>query len=162
MFATHYHELTELAQLLKRVQNCCVAVKEEKGQVVFLRRIVPGGADRSYGIEVARLAGLPEAVVDSARRILGELESNEQVRLGHRLASGTLMDETPQAPRPSHPKKRTTEEPMPMQIPLFVPETTPHPLLRELAEINAESLTPLAAINMIFALREQARKELDG
>ena len=74
LFATHYHELTELADVLPRARNYNVAVTEDKGEVVFLRRIVPGGADRSYGIYVARLAGMPGAVVNRAWEVLGELE----------------------------------------------------------------------------------------
>jgi DNA mismatch repair protein MutS len=75
LFATHYHELVDLAQHLPRVRNYNVAVAEEAGRIVFLRRIVPGGADRSYGVHVAELAGLPKAVVQRARDVLRELEA---------------------------------------------------------------------------------------
>src|SRR5205814_3926205 len=74
LFATHYHELTALARTLPRVANRSVAVREEAGEVVFLHRIVDGGADRSYGVHVAALAGLPRAVVARARELLAELE----------------------------------------------------------------------------------------
>ncbi|MGI6083348.1 MAG: DNA mismatch repair protein MutS [Limnochordia bacterium] len=162
LFATHYHELTELAKLLTRVQNYCVAVTEREGEVVFLRRIVPGSADRSYGIEVARLAGLPQAVIDSAQHILSELESNEHVRLSQRLVSGPLLDEVPPPSGSSQSKSQVVRESAPMQIPLFVPDTPPSRLVRELAEIDAENMTPLAALTLVFTLRERAREELEG
>jgi DNA mismatch repair protein MutS len=75
LFATHYHELTKLADSMKRLRNWSVAVKEWKDEIVFVRRVVPGAADRSYGIQVARLAGMPPAVVQRAREILGGLEA---------------------------------------------------------------------------------------
>jgi DNA mismatch repair protein MutS len=77
LFATHYHEMTELAKMRPGVQNYQVAVSESKGEIVFLRRVVPGSASKSYGIEVARLAGLPRSVIDRAREILINLEQNE-------------------------------------------------------------------------------------
>src|SRR5205814_4382995 len=81
LFATHYHELTELAERLSGVKNFHVSVKENAGGIVFLRKVEPGAADRSYGIEVAKLAGLPHSVVDRAREVLAEHESSEhQVR----------------------------------------------------------------------------------
>jgi DNA mismatch repair protein MutS len=75
LFATHYHELTELAHILPRLRNFNVAVVEEGDQVVFLHRLVPGGADRSYGVHVAQLAGMPRTVVNRAREILANLEA---------------------------------------------------------------------------------------
>src|SRR5439155_478639 len=77
LFATHYHELTELAARLARLRNFNVAVREWHDQVVFLRKIVPGGTDKSYGIQVARLAGVPKAVIDRAKVILNNLEESE-------------------------------------------------------------------------------------
>jgi DNA mismatch repair protein MutS len=77
IFATHYHEMTELAKMRPGVQNYQMAVSESKGEIVFLRKVVPGSASKSYGIEVARLAGLPRSVVERAREILTNLEQNE-------------------------------------------------------------------------------------
>ena len=77
LFATHYHEMTELAKMRPGVRNYQVAVSEAKGEIVFLRKVVPGSASKSYGIEVARLAGLPRAVLERAQEILGNLEQNE-------------------------------------------------------------------------------------
>jgi DNA mismatch repair protein MutS len=77
LFATHYHELTELAGRLTRVRNYNVAVREWKDQIIFLRKIVPGGTDKSYGIQVARLAGVPKGVIERAKEILANLEEAE-------------------------------------------------------------------------------------
>jgi DNA mismatch repair protein MutS len=77
LFATHYHELTELAGRLQRLRNANVAVREWRDQVVFLRKILPGGTDKSYGIQVARLAGVPKEVLERAKVILGNLEESE-------------------------------------------------------------------------------------
>ncbi|MFP4542225.1 MAG: MutS-related protein, partial [Opitutales bacterium] len=77
LFATHYHELTQIDRQLPRVRNYCVAVKEWNDQIIFVRQVVPGAADRSYGIQVARLAGLPESVISRAATILAKLESDD-------------------------------------------------------------------------------------
>ena len=133
LFATHYHELVEMAKTLPRVRNFNVAVSEEGGSVVFLHRIVPGGADRSYGIHVAELAGLPKPVVQRARDVLATLESISNGR-GRRQRNG---------------------EPSP-QLPLLPAKP---PLLAEMAEIDVDSLTPLEAITKLYELREKARGE---
>ncbi len=102
LFATHYHELTELASLLPRVVNRTMAVKEWDERIVFLRRVVPGSADKSYGLHVARLAGLPPAVIDRAGEILANLESQEYDPTGKpRLARGNAPDD--RRARPAHP-----------------------------------------------------------
>jgi DNA mismatch repair protein MutS len=75
LFATHYHQLTELAELLTNVKNCNVAVREWAGEVVFLHKIIPGGTDKSYGIHVAKLAGLPRSITERSAEIMGDLES---------------------------------------------------------------------------------------
>ncbi len=136
LFATHYHELTELARFLPRVRNYNVAVAEEGDRVVFLRKIVPGGADRSYGIHVAQLAGLPKPVIRRAEEILKNLE--EEVR---RSPAGT-------APR------RVMQV---QQLPLF---PTSHPVLDELKELDISSMSPLEAINKLYELQEKAKRLL--
>ena len=138
LFATHYHELTALAERLPRVRNFHVAVKEWNDEIIFLHKVRPGGTDRSYGIQVARLAGLP-AVRDRARpAILAELES-EQTELCRR-------------PRPR--RRRAAE---PAQLGLFPP--TLDPILQELAALDVASLTPLQALNLLaeWQQRLQAR-----
>ncbi|MGH8631326.1 MAG: DNA mismatch repair protein MutS, partial [Burkholderiales bacterium] len=131
LFATHYHELVELASFLPRVRNYNVAVAEEGGQVVFLHRILPGGADRSYGVHVAQLAGLPQPVVVRAQELLMELETS---RPGRRASP-----------------QRTEASP---QLPLFAPEDG---LRRELAGLDVDSMTPLQAITKLYELAERAR-----
>ncbi|MGE3857679.1 MAG: DNA mismatch repair protein MutS [Dehalococcoidia bacterium] len=132
LFATHYHELTALAATLPRVANRSVAVREEGHEVVFLHRIVDGGADRSYGVHVAALAGLPAAVVARARELLAELEAQP----GRPVAS------------------RETGAQLSL---LGTPEEA---LLRELAEIDPDGLTPLAALQRLYELRSAARRRL--
>ncbi len=122
LFATHYHELTQLADLLPGVRNYNVAVSEADGKVVFLHKIVPGGADRSYGIHVAQLAGLPRPVIQRAQEILEQLEAS----------SGRAVQIDPQAPQ---------------QLALF-PET--NPLLEELRGLDVNSLTPIEALNRLY------------
>ena len=130
LFATHYHELTQLANLLPRIRNYNVAVAEERDRVVFLRRIVPGGADRSYGIHVAQLAGLPKPVIHRAQEILSELEQEAR-------APGS-------APHTIEVR----------QLPLFA---TSNPLLEELRELDVSAMTPLEAINKLYELQKQAQ-----
>jgi DNA mismatch repair protein MutS len=134
LFATHYHELTELASHLPRVRNYNVAVTEEDGRVVFLHRILPGGADRSYGVHVAQLAGLPRPVLLRAQEILTELESGGVRR------NGPVMETASQ------------------QMALFRPEDG---LTRELSELDVDSLTPLQAITRLYELAERARRRLE-
>ncbi len=122
LFATHYHELIRLGERLPGVRNYNVAVSEEAGQVVFLHKIIPGGADRSYGIHVAELAGLPRPVINRAQEILAQLEADAgQVRAGQAVPARQLS---------------------------FFPET--NPLLGELAELDVSSLTPLEALTKLY------------
>ena len=138
LFATHYHELTQLAESLPRARNYNVAVSEDRGEVVFLRRIVPGGADKSYGVHVARLAGLPGGVVNRAWELLRELESTDR-RAGA-------------ADRRGYGKR----EPAPRQLALLA--ATP-PVLEELLALDVDSLTPIEAINKLYEFQEQARQK---
>jgi DNA mismatch repair protein MutS len=133
MFATHYHELMQLPERLAHARNLNVAVRETGDRVVFLHRLEPGGTDRSYGVHVAQLAGLPEAVVRRAREVLVRLESE------HRVVPGT--------PEPA---------PDPGQLALFT-ETAPHPALEALRELNLDNLTPLEALNRLAELQRRAR-----
>ncbi len=122
LFATHYHELTQLADLLPGVRNYNVAVSEADGDVVFLYKVLPGGADRSYGIHVAQLAGLPKPVVQRADEILRQLEAS----------SGKAVRIDPQSPK---------------QLALF-PET--NPLLDELENLDVNTLSPIEALNKLY------------
>jgi DNA mismatch repair protein MutS len=141
LFATHYHELTDLALTLPRVRNFHVEVKEWEGGVVFLRRVVPGATDRSYGIHVAALAGLPRAVIDRAREVLENLEAGE---LG---AEGLpVIGRGPRAPR----------RPEPMQLPLVVaPAERESALERELRALDIDRLPPVEALAWLAAWKRR-------
>ena len=132
LFATHYFELTELAERLSGVKNYHVSVKETGGGIVFLRKVAPGAADRSYGIEVAKLAGLPNEVIERAREVLAEHESAEQQVTGH-LAPGA--------------------EPRPTQLTIFTPLS--EPVLERLRALDLNRLTPLEALNLLAELKRQ-------
>ena len=132
LFATHYFELTELAERLSGVKNYHVSVKETGGGIAFLRKVEPGAADRSYGIEVAKLAGLPNQVIERAREVLSEHESAEQQVTGN-LASGT--------------------EPRHAQLTIFTPLS--QPVLERLREVDLNRLTPLEALNLLAELKKQ-------
>ena len=139
LFATHYHELTDLALTNERVKNFNFAVKDWKGDVIFLRSLVEGAASRSYGIHVAKLAGLPEAVVERAREILKNLESGELDEKGRpRLARGTGKES-------------------PAQMALFSPAESK--LRDELKRVDVSTLTPIDALNLLHDLAEQAKKD---
>jgi DNA mismatch repair protein MutS len=136
LFATHYHEMVELAGYLPRVKNFNVAVTEERGNVIFLRKIVPGGVDKSYGIHVAQLAGLPKSVVHRANEVLEELENgpeNEEM-----------------------PVKRTRRKKEPEEQLSFFGQKSP--LLDELQNLDIESLSPLEALNKLYELQKKARE----
>ena len=133
LFATHYHELTELAGTLPGVRNFSVAVTEESGKVVFLHRILPGGADKSYGVHVAQLAGLPQGVISRAWEVLAELEDSS----ASLKAAG----------------KRRSAKDTSQQMPLFNPA---QPLVDEIRELDIPNLTPLEAINVLFQLQQKA------
>ncbi len=132
LFATHYFELTELADQLSGVKNYHVTVKETGGGIVFLRKVAPGAADRSYGIEVAKLAGLPHEVIVRAREVLAEHESTERQLMGH-LSPGS--------------------NPPAAQLTIFTPLS--QPVLDKLREVDLNSLTPLEALNLLAQLKKQ-------
>jgi DNA mismatch repair protein MutS len=129
VFATHYHEMVSLAAYLPRVKNFNVAVIEEAGKVIFLHKIVPGGVDKSYGIHVAQLAGLPKAVLHRAREVLYELESDG---------------------KQAKPLKKKEKE---AQMPLFGEKSE---LEKALDNIDINSLTPLEALNKLYELKKKA------
>jgi len=134
LFATHYHELTELAQLLDGVRNLHVSVKESGDQILFLRRVEPGAADRSYGIEVARLAALPISVIERARQILATHESAEH----------TVTEELSGA------------EPGPLQIQLFEPVNGT--IAERIRNLNIDELRPIEALQLLHDLQRDLKK----
>ncbi len=135
VFATHYHELTQLGDLLPGARNLNVAVREVGEDIVFLRRLEEGGADRSYGIQVARLAGLPMEVIERAKELLAELE-------GSHSGGGEGLGR--------RGRRRPASEPPPDQLSLFAQE---HPVISRLRDLEVEGLTPLEALNLLAALR---------
>jgi DNA mismatch repair protein MutS len=137
LFATHYHELTDLAQTLRGVANLNVAVKEWEDHVVFLHKIVPGAADKSYGIHVARLAGVPRVVNERAKQILAQLEAE------HISSDGKSKIAV------RGKSKRRGD----LQLTLFAPEE--HPLIRKLRELDVNSLTPYAALQLLSEWQEE-------
>jgi DNA mismatch repair protein MutS len=139
LFATHYHELTELAASLPGVQNFSVAVAEDGGEVVFLHRIAPGGADKSYGVHVARLAGLPQGVINRAWEVLADLEQHNRPA---KNAGG-----------------RRSRKTAAQQMPLFDPV---QPLVEEIKSLDIPNLTPLQAINLLYQLQEKANSGGSG
>jgi DNA mismatch repair protein MutS len=138
LFATHYHELTALAQKLDRLANVTMRVTDHDGEVVFLHEVAAGAADRSYGIQVARLAGLPAAVVERARAILAELEKGER-----QAPVDRLLDELPlfAALPVAHRQANTAKVPR-------------KDLLREaLAAVNPDDMTPREALEALYRLK---------
>ncbi len=135
LFATHYHELTDLAQTRERVRNYNVAVKEWNDQIIFLRRIVKGGASHSYGIQVARLAGLPNPVIERAKEVLRNLESGEYVAGAPRLARSKRIEKTAGTP----------------QLGLF---EQPDLIRRRIEALDVSVLTPLEALNLLDELKK--------
>jgi DNA mismatch repair protein MutS len=140
VFATHYHELTQLGDLLPGVKNMNVAVREVGDGVVFLRRLVDGGADRSYGIQVARLAGLPDEVLARARELLRELE-------GTHSHGGEGLGR--------YGEHRPRSEPPPDQLSIFQVE---HPAVTRLRGVDPDSLTPREALDLIYELGREVKK----
>lgn len=132
MFATHYHELTSLEQSLKGVKNYNIAVKKRGDDIIFLRKIVPGGADDSYGIEVAKLAGVPNVVVQRAKEVLAELES------------GTIAGGRPEK----------ISSPAPQDLQLSFAGAVEHEVIEELKKVAVETLTPIEALNKLYELKK--------
>ncbi len=152
LFATHYHELIELAGKYKQVKNYNVAIHEDGEMITFLRKVVEGGTDQSYGIHVARLAGLPQHVIERAQQILAVLEQ-------HNLSvEGGKADRPPKAvprmPRPRSKVSRSTFQGDALQLALFTSKT--HPIVEELRQIELNQMTPLDALNLLHRLKAKA------
>ncbi|MDF1745937.1 MAG: DNA mismatch repair protein MutS [Gimesia sp.] len=137
LFATHYHELTELTQTLKQASNWNVAVHEQDGEIVFLHKIVEGSANKSYGIHVARLAGVPDQIIQRANQILSTLEKDH---IDATSGKTTI---------PPRPQKQSSHQ----QLSLFGNAT--HPVLDEIRDLNVDQMTPLAALEELYRIREQ-------
>ena len=149
LFATHYHELTELEGKLSSVNNYCIAVKEKGDDIVFLRKIVKGGADKSYGIQVAKLAGVPDTVIERARELAEELSNAD---ITERVSE--IKAETGSRSKPKKPKKYDQVDLE--QMSLF-DTVSDEDILRELSEIEISTLTPIDALNTIYRLQNKLK-----
>ena len=155
LFATHYHELTELSRSKTRVKNFNIAVKEWNDTVIFLRKLVEGATNRSYGIQVARLAGVPGSIIGRAKKVLATLENESEGLnrcLGQNLEPGS-KEMQGVSPRESDKKKK------PVQLSLF--KKPQHPVIQRLQNINISAMTPLEAMNLLHELTEQATDASD-
>ena len=147
LFATHYHELTELEGKIESVNNYCIAVKEQGDDIVFLRKIVKGGADKSYGIQVAKLAGVPESVITRAKEIVNELVDVD--------ITNRIRDISVQSSDTSKKAKRYDEVDL-AQMSLF-DTVKDDDVLEELKQIDVSNLTPMDALNTIFRLQNKLK-----
>jgi DNA mismatch repair protein MutS len=140
LFATHYHELTEMPNILPRTRNFNVAVSEEGDNIIFLHRVVPGGADRSYGVYVAQLAGMPKPVVERARELLHHLETQG--------SDFKLPNVPPPPPASTTQRKREAAG----QLAMFGSGGT-HPALEALGKLDVDHLSPLEALTKLYELK---------
>ena len=143
LFATHYHELTELEGRLPGVNNYCIAVKEQGDDIIFLRKIIQGGADKSYGIQVARLAGIPSSVTDRAKEIVLQLIDADIASKAREIASeeGACLSS-------SEGNSQTVEEAAsPDQM-----------VIAQIAALDLARLTPLEAINLLYQYQDEIKK----
>ena len=147
LFATHYHELTELEGKIPGVNNYCIAVKEKGDDIVFLRKIVRGGADKSYGIQVAKLAGVPDTVIARAKELAEELSENDITETVVSSAGETVEK------KPRKPKLDQTD----MNQMSFFDTVTDEAIVNELMEIDVSHLTPIDALNSIYALQNKLK-----
>lgn len=149
LFATHYHELTELEGKLDSVNNYCIAVREQGDDIIFLRKIIRGGADKSYGIQVARLAGVPDSVIDRAKEISSWLEETDVTDKAKNLQVRT-----------SAKKKEVVREAVPAekQMSLFDIYSADHPVLKELAGLDVSNMTPIQALNTLYELQKRLKE----
>jgi len=174
LFATHYHELTELEGMIESVNNYCIAVKEQGDDIIFLRKIVKGGADKSYGIQVAKLAGVPETVLKRAKEIVEEISKNDITKQNH----DNIVKETVFPESASKQKKKSSDIPEQLSFFSFSPESfstdnltveerfalTPHSsleenpyseLVDELKELNLNTMTPIEALSKLYELQKK-------
>jgi DNA mismatch repair protein MutS len=148
LFATHYHELTELEGKMDNVNNYCIAVKENGDDIVFLRKIIKGGADKSYGIQVAKLAGVPDMVIDRAKEIVSELTDNDITDKVQAIAKENKSDRKV--------KVKHYDDVDTNQMSLF-DTVTDEEVLRRLQEIDITTLTPMDALNTLYKLQSDLK-----
>ena len=147
LFATHYHELTELEGKINNVNNYCIAVKEKGDDIVFLRKIIKGGADKSYGIQVAKLAGVPDMVIDRAKEIVAQLDENDITEKVQSIAVDTKTDN----------KKMPTYDEVDLQQFSLFDTVTDEDVLKELMEVDVMNMTPVDAMNTLYRLQSKLK-----
>ena len=154
LFATHYHELTELEGTLNGVNNYCIAVKEQGDDIVFLRKIVKGGADKSYGIQVAKLAGVPEPVIARAKELVNELSDADITAKAKEIAkTGTAANQHKPVPKPDEVELS--------QLTLF-DTVQEDQIIKELGELELGSMTPIDALNTLYRLQTKLKNRWNG
>ena len=154
LFATHYHELTELEGKMNNVNNYCIAVKECGDDIVFLRKIIKGGADKSYGIQVAKLAGVPDMVIDRAKEIVEQLTDNDIIERIQNIAVDVKGD--------GRAKKQPKLDEVDLaQMSLF-DTVTDEDVLKELMEVEVNSMSPLDALNTLYRLQNKLKNRWQG
>ena len=154
LFATHYHELTELEGAINGVNNYCIAVKEQGDDIVFLRKIVKGGADKSYGIQVAKLAGVPDSVIARAKELVEELSSADITARAKEIAAGSQVP-------PAHKAVPKPDEVDMLQMSLF-DTVKDDDIIRELGELELARMTPIDALNTLYRLQNRLKNRWDG
>ncbi len=147
LFATHYHELTELEGKISNVNNYCIAVKERGDDIVFLRKIIKGGADKSYGIQVAKLAGVPDMVIDRAKEIAEQLAENDITEKVQNIAVDTKTDD----------KKVKALDEVDLQQMSFFDTVTDEDVLKELMDADVMNMTPVDAMNTLYRLQSKLK-----
>ncbi|MDF2951286.1 MAG: mismatch repair protein MutS [Anaerocolumna sp.] len=158
LFATHYHELTELEGKIDSVNNYCIAVKEQGEDIVFLRKIVKGGADKSYGIQVAKLAGVPDSVLLRAGEIVDELSQNDIAEKARTIKASTDLGKDKNAIH----KTRKSKDEIPDQMSLFDysgDEVAKEEILMEVKNIDLNKMTPMDAMNFLYMLQKKAKEK---
>ena len=149
LFATHYHELTELEGTIPGVKNYCIAVKEQGDDIVFLRKIIRGGADKSYGIQVAKLAGVPDSVIARAKEIAAELTDADITSKAREIAQSNAAPVQRKAvPRPDE---------VDMQQLSFFDTVKDDDIIRELGELEINTMSPMDALNTLYRLQNKLK-----
>ena len=143
LFATHYHELTELEGKMNNVNNYCIAVKEKGDDIVFLRRIIKGGADKSYGIQVAKLAGVPDVVIDRAKEIAEQINDNDITQKVQTISVDTKQEK----------KKVKSYDQVDLDQMTLFDTVKDEDIIKELSEVDISNLTPLDALNTLYKLQ---------
>lgn len=167
LFATHYHELTELEGKIDSVNNFCIAVKEQGEDIIFLRKIISGGADKSYGIQVAKLAGVPDGVLKRARDIVEELSLNDIADKAKSMKAVTAKEEMEEesyvsediAVSAAKEKTARRNKDVENQLSLFDYQFAAPSYVEELKELNLNAMTPMDAMNYLYQLQQKVKKQ---